>query len=73
MTWSTARILNLTRRCKKGLSNTIAVLHPFKAQWLLYVLQSLTLKIIRSAHAVYLCVLYESQKKQPLFSLYSIN
>jgi len=44
MTRSTARILNLTRRCKKGLSNTIAVLQLFKAQWLLCVLQGLTLK-----------------------------
>jgi len=38
-----------------------------KAQWSLYVPPGLTLKILRSAHTVYLCVLFGYQNKQRLF------
>jgi len=40
---------------------------PFKFQWLLYVLSGLTTKILRSAHTVYLCVSYGSEKEQRFF------
>jgi len=34
-----------------------------KTQWVLYVPPALTFTILRSAHTVYLCVLYGSQNK----------
>jgi hypothetical protein len=41
--------------------------YPVSAQWLLYVPPGFNVhKIVRSAHAVYLCVLYGSQNKQRL-------
>jgi len=68
MTRSTARNLNLTRRCKKGLSNSIAVLHPFKAQWLLYALQGLTLKNYTFCpHSVFMCSVRISEKNSDYF------
>jgi len=41
------------------------VLNRFKCQWLLA--PSLTFRILRSVHILYLCVLCGSQNKQPLF------
>ena len=41
--------------------------NPFTAQWLIYIPPGLIFKFLRSAHTVYLCVLYGFQNKQPLF------
>jgi len=43
-----------------------------KAQWLLYVPTGLTLKILRSAHTVYLCFVW-IWEQTAIISLYNIN
>ena len=43
------------------------MLNPCKAQWSLYEPPVYHSQILRSAHTVYLCVLYGSENKQRLF------
>jgi len=39
-----------------------AIQHAYKTHWLLYVIYASTLKALRSAHGVYLCVSWVSHR-----------